>query len=164
MYKIFFGWLCLLWVIHRCGFTGEKPRLSQRQSFIQETTLSLLQGRLHTELQGKKWGTASITNHYAQPDFPNIWTRTKQTNKHPKTTMTSLGNKRSLPLLKTNSPLSSFLDGTRIFWEQNTNSSLFLSKKHSFISVSLSEQTTTASKFLKDKYYESFSRHLSCHF
>lgn len=51
MYTIFFWWSCLLWVIHRCGVKGEKPRWSQRQSFIQETSLSLLQCRLNTELQ-----------------------------------------------------------------------------------------------------------------
>lgn len=48
MYTIFFWWLCFLWVIHRCGVAGWKPRLSQRQSFIQETSSSLLQCRLHT--------------------------------------------------------------------------------------------------------------------
>jgi len=64
MYTIFFWWPCLLWVIHRCGVTGEKPRLSQRQSFIQETSLSLLQCRLHTELQGKKKSLfQTVTRH-----------------------------------------------------------------------------------------------------
>lgn len=70
-YAVFSWWSCLLWVIHRCGVTGEKPRLSQRQSFIQETSLSLLQCRLHTELQGlfqQQGDTACIWIHYAEQD------------------------------------------------------------------------------------------------
>lgn len=41
MYTIFFWWLRSLWVTHRCGATGWKPRLSKRQRFTQETSLRL---------------------------------------------------------------------------------------------------------------------------
>lgn len=162
MYIIFFWWPCLLWVIHRCGVTGEKPRLSQRQSFIQETSLSLLQCRLHTELQGgkKAFSNSNETLHVSGTIMLN-----KILQIHTDRKKNLILELRGLfPFLKANQPRALQLLGCNWNICRTKHKQFPFSVQNTlfFISVSIGiKKTPTASEFLKDMCYESFSRHLS---